>query len=454
MENSKFKTEYKLKQHTMLLHFQAKPSSGENVCLRASEVKPKLDRFILKKLGEIKTVKEKYSSWIQAEHLNGNDVAFKYRMTIKADKTEVKHPNDIPKIYYGNMGKSNQDKLHAVIFPSGVALTITCFIPKLSDYIKKHIVEFFAVTNFGTMQNKGFGSFTIEGIDEETVIIDEETVIEALKNNYDSKKCFRIAVNQSGYDNETQKTLFNTVKQVYSVMKSGQNKVITNPDRTITTDERKYIRSFIYDYMHEKYIGNEKAYLKLNKVVPIRTTHGDYNGYIVRKRGHEDLSDGHECVRQNSFLKHRYIRLLLGFGASMSWLQPVAECYNEHNDKFYSPNREVISVEDITNTEEDKNIARCPSPIFFKIIGSNIYFTANNPNEKTFERKFKFTNTGYEQNGERRGRRKDNSDSIDTLKSDEAKLFDMADFLTKYKGYYNNNINKFRRNLRFPIEEV
>lgn len=38
MENSKFKTEYKLKQHTMLLHFQAKPSSGENVCLRASEV--------------------------------------------------------------------------------------------------------------------------------------------------------------------------------------------------------------------------------------------------------------------------------------------------------------------------------------------------------------------------------------------------------------------------------
>ena len=54
MENSNFKKEYKLKQHTMLLHFQAKPSSGDNVRLRASEVKPKLDRFILKKLGEIK----------------------------------------------------------------------------------------------------------------------------------------------------------------------------------------------------------------------------------------------------------------------------------------------------------------------------------------------------------------------------------------------------------------
>lgn len=427
MENSKFKTEYKLKQHTMLLHFQAKPSSGENVCLRASEVKPKLDRFILKKLGEIKTVKEKYSSWIQAEHLNEKDVAFKYRMTIKADKTEVKHPNDIPKIYYGNMGDG--PKKYGVFFIDGLKIQITCFIPDLKKFIDENIAEFFAVTNFGTMQNKGFGSFTIEGIDEETVIIDEETVIEALKNNYDSKKCFRIAVNQSGYDNETQKTLFETVKQVYSVMKSGQN-IPRYPD--------KYIRSFIYVYMHDKGIGNEKAFMKATEVAPLRDTHGD------------PLCQDHEDALQKKLKdeQFRYVRAVLGIADKIEWLESDEE---QKEQRRRSPLRERVAIEHLP-TDDELKIERCSSPVFFKIINGIIYFTADNVNPYVFGKKFSFTNEGYTT--------KDNPppESAPEYGKDctlyTPKNFKMTDFLTKYMGYYNNNINKFRQNLRFPIEEV
>ena len=43
-----YKLEVKLKQHTPLIHFQ---HDQEGATLRASEVKPKLDRFILTRLG-------------------------------------------------------------------------------------------------------------------------------------------------------------------------------------------------------------------------------------------------------------------------------------------------------------------------------------------------------------------------------------------------------------------
>ena len=451
MENSKFKKEYKLKQHTMLLHFQAKPSSGENVCLRASEVKPKLDRFILKKLGEIKTVKEKYSSWIQAEHLNGEDVAFKYRMTIvrcseRMNIYETDHRSSfekrngvpepefvLPNIYYGNMGDGPER--YGVFFIDGLKIQITCFIPDLKNFIDKYIAEFFAVTNFGTMQNKGFGSFTIEGTDD-------NTVIEALKNNYDSKKCFKIAVNQSGYDNDTQKELFDTVKQVYSVMKSGQN-IMKKEKGKLVTNCDKYIRSFIYEYMHNEYkvngervnIGNEKAYLKKKGIAPIRTTHEPKNE--------------HECDKQSDIDNNdfRFVRSLLGIAENIEWNEPEDE---QASDKL---RKEKISISDITYSDEkDKNIARCPSPIFLKIIGSNIYFTANNPNEKTFERKFEFTNNGYTKGNAKKSTRYNKSGTLSTLDKNEGKSFDIADFLTRYKDYYNKNIKKLK--IKFQIKEV
>lgn len=47
--NVMYRLEVKLKQHTPLIHFQ---HAQEGATLRASEVKPKLDRFILERLGE------------------------------------------------------------------------------------------------------------------------------------------------------------------------------------------------------------------------------------------------------------------------------------------------------------------------------------------------------------------------------------------------------------------
>ena len=163
------KTEYQLTQHSILIHFHAKHEDGLNVCLRASEVKPKLDRFLVKKYG-----KPIPPGWIRSKNVNGADTALKYRMTItcngndtiiyESGTKENRHPeNKLPAIFYGNMNAKGSDVKYGVFFKSGLTLTVICFIPELSEFIEKNIAAFFAVTNFGTMQDKGFGSFTVKG---------------------------------------------------------------------------------------------------------------------------------------------------------------------------------------------------------------------------------------------------------------------------------------------------
>ena len=441
MENSKFKKEYKLKQHTMLLHFQAKPSSGENVCLRASEVKPKLDRFILKKLGEIKTVKEKYSSWIQAVHLNEKDVAFKYRMTIKADKPEFIEPNRIPKIYYGNMGDG--PKKYGVFFIDGLKIQITCFIPDLQKFIEENIAEFFAVTNFGTMQNKGFGSFTVMG---EKYKCD---IPKALKDYYGATCCCKINV---GNRRDVQKEMFDTIKQVYSVMKSGSRV--------------PFKHSYIYEYMHNEYkvngdrvnIGNEKAYMKKKGVSPNRKT----NPWVIRNWEKKDILG----VRMDD-RKYRYIRAVLGIGEELKYFTDVPDWYetNKGDIKYDRNNnpmiaKEVITIEHVPNDSGEKfannskeKIEHFSSPIFFKTIDNDIYMVAGRIDEKIKGKFFCFKNDSKK--GLKHRENQTNGEVVLQVPNE----FDIDDFMEKFVEFYNTDYlncdhSKNQNFKKHRIEEV
>ena len=78
-----FKKDYRLKQHSIMIHFQANPETELNVCLRASEVKPKLDRFLIRKIGGRDEITTKHKEWIRAENTNGTDLSLNYRMSIR-----------------------------------------------------------------------------------------------------------------------------------------------------------------------------------------------------------------------------------------------------------------------------------------------------------------------------------------------------------------------------------
>lgn len=445
MSDNGFTMKYELKQHTMLLHFQAKPPYAENICLRASEVKPKLDRFILKKLEEKDNLKKNHPSWIQAEHQNGKDIALKYRMTIKTYKTEVKQPSDIPKIYYGNMNKQDSDKLRAVIFPAGVILTVTCFIPDLKKCIDESIAEFFAVTNFGTMQSKGFGSFTVMG---EKYKCD---IPKALRDYYGANRCYRINVENC---DDVQNEAFETIKQLYSVMKSGSR--------------RPFDHAYIYQYMHDEErgnIGNEKAAMKISKVSP-----------ALGRKGMGGFSE-----------TFQYVRAVLGLGSALSYITDNPWWYEldgngkiifrnngtpivmrtERNPegrikKFMKENIEIthVVIDDngTPSTPDSKEkIERFQSPIMFKIVENQIYIVAGRINGMMLNKYFAFENDCNNRTS-REGLRYRQNRTNGKVVLQVPESFDIDDFMDKFVRFYNTEYlrrdhSRNRGFMNYPIQE-
>lgn len=172
-----FLKEYTLSAQSPLNHFQ---HDQEGAMLRATEVKPKLDKYIKK---HCKSFNKK---WLVSKDKD----ALKYKMQIsvigKSTKVGI-GPHTDYSIYYGNIGKGPHKK--GVM--ANVKLTIICFIPELLAYIDEIMEDFFIVSNFGTMQNKGFGSFLIDGRRPTN-----ERISRLLTEEYGAEKCYCFICNE------------------------------------------------------------------------------------------------------------------------------------------------------------------------------------------------------------------------------------------------------------------
>lgn len=160
---------YTLIQHTPLIHFQSEQTGAT---LRASEVKPKLDRFLLafcRRKGVTPP-----EDWFMRD---GNG-ALRYRMTFSGrGKGEVSEITSA--LYLGNMGKGrapDQKKTFSVRH-SEIRMTVDCRTRgvvsfdgnngntgkySLLSLIDGVLPFFFRFTTFGARQSKGFGSFDLK----------------------------------------------------------------------------------------------------------------------------------------------------------------------------------------------------------------------------------------------------------------------------------------------------
>jgi len=169
-----YKLEVKLKQHTPLIHFQWKE---EGATLRASEVKPKLDRFIIQKLGgekrwyqegrkEYHKVNKKDSFedledyekgyWIAKANKwligNGEHPALDYKMRIEAEASQKLEVSQKRPMYFGK---------NRSVFYQNTKLIIFSFYKEVIETLKGKLSEFFFLTNFGSRQSKGYGCFEV-----------------------------------------------------------------------------------------------------------------------------------------------------------------------------------------------------------------------------------------------------------------------------------------------------
>lgn len=158
----------KLKQHTPLIHFE---HDVDGATLRATELKPKLDKFLTENV--FKWNYEKFEEFLigdkkkykkYKDEKNKLNPAFDYKVKINVKK-DVKRDEKIKdfdinnfKLYFGNMG---DEKNKEFSFYENIEIEFFSFKSGIIEKIKEILPKFFFVTNFGTRQGKGFGSFFI-----------------------------------------------------------------------------------------------------------------------------------------------------------------------------------------------------------------------------------------------------------------------------------------------------
>lgn len=164
----------KLGQDTPMWHFQG---AFDDCCLRATEVKPKLDRFLLAKLdkGELSvndralTSSEVSPAW----WINKDKTALNYKMRISAESRRIidSQVSDVDRngnprfknlypVYFARVGE-DESKDTELVKMEGIRVELMVSNDDLAKCIKNNIAAFFASHSFGARQDKGFGCFRV-----------------------------------------------------------------------------------------------------------------------------------------------------------------------------------------------------------------------------------------------------------------------------------------------------
>lgn len=323
--------QFTLKQHTPIIHFQ---HEQDGATLRATEVKPKLDRFIIQQLGGIDNCREQHSEWfISSKH---NALKYKIKITpiskpkyIDLIQMETFYDNEKGKMdfirgkdgsfptFFGNMMKaedfqSDETPYKKMSYYENLKLDIICFNQKLKKGIEDNIVEFFFTHNFGTRQSKGFGSFTV---DKSTILL-KRPYLEFIKPEDDIASVFKV------------------INYYHLRLKSGVN--FSSYDRRNNIQKCHYKEAYI-----KEFIRNEKT------------------GYEWDKRW---MKEEFFPIPKNTSDK-RYVRALLGLSYDYKFTTRTNPC----NKTTKVPTNIAFNLS-LDNTNE---VQRIMSPILYKPIFIN-----------------------------------------------------------------------------------
>ena len=208
------KKEILLSQQTPMWHFQ---SDQEGCCLRATEVKPKLDRFLLKKDGE---TFNKY-------RLNDTN-ALDYKLSFIALGTKTNYTNSKFPLFFG-AGKD------LISYEHEIKMSIFSLHDDLITKMSKYLCEFFATHSFGTRQDKGFGFFYPK---DEIQKIDDKTMA-------DYGAMYKFTTTKTDFE-----SLFLYIYYFHKLIRSGIN------------ESGCYYKSLMYFYAKEKGVLWDKATIR------------------------------------------------------------------------------------------------------------------------------------------------------------------------------------------------
>ncbi len=163
-----FKSEIIIRHVTPMIHFQ----HGKSIyLLRATEVKPLLDKYLDKKLKS-----QIHEKW----HIGTQPIALDYKMHIDFVGNREKSNAFIKPIYPTELSNDSiiKKKLKLKSNSSDLKITLLSFCkqihPKTNQdilsFINSHIEDFFSQSNFGKTKSKNFGKFKVISINGKSLI--------------------------------------------------------------------------------------------------------------------------------------------------------------------------------------------------------------------------------------------------------------------------------------------
>lgn len=420
-----------LRQDTPMWHFLPDETG---CCLRATEVKPKLDKFLKTKPG--------YKSEWQIKDKDQD--ALDYKMTFVPNSDNECDKKDKYPTFFGN-GKK------AIYYKNGITMTIFSLNSELVEKIKDHICEFFACHSFGTRQSKGFGCFYPEEIKCDDKTHEIPCCSDVIKNVAEYKFTTedlvvkKIEIKTKTVEVSVFEQLFDYINYFHKLIRSGINDPKT----------KTYYKSLMYFYAIAKGLKWDKPQirhyfgLKGDPEKPLRTNYLKKCGKISAEKGDRDCPRPSMKKEYNQFgeeepYKFKYIdddesiiplfRDTLGLSTSQSW-------------KHYSA---MVEIND-SNSDSKNKIERFKSPLFYRPVknvdGSyTIYILFYSIDSETLQKlkEATFNITGKTYETDQNGKKVKNSDKKITgadLKAQIYKDFELSD----YFEFIKNNI-KFVRN--------
>ena len=338
------KLEFTLKQHTPIIHFLP---GQPGATLRATELKPKLDKFLIRHAfnNDFERYKTHLVGWRDVKRESDFDgkKAFDYKVKVGAVRSEKFAINAFP-LFFGNMGQEQENYKEFVFSHKPFSIEFFSFNTGLLDLIQTHFPAFLFKTNFGTRQSKGFGAFYLSETDPAYTL-------------FSSKFHFTIELPQDQGRPDTQRTyqdfkkIFTVIDVIYKSLRSGINDIGSHGPRF-------YFKPMMFVCAKQYGIQWDKRTIKKH--------------YFSRELSSQIRSHGSSDILSYSS-DDALMKEVLGLSSSETWKFP----YNA-----------TITKENI-NYEKDQKIERFKSPITFKIIRQNhsgIYdvFILTDPINKKF----------------------------------------------------------------------
>jgi len=352
-----------LKQHTPLIHFQ---HTQDGATLRATEVKPKLDRFLIEQhfggilkfddykpylIGDVvsleKEWKTKQTEKDKTEWLYGQKLAFDYKMRISCrgniftDEIVIIPPNKERTVFYEN-----------------TTLTILIYNKFLLKILEDNINPFLVNTSFSKRSSKGFGCYYPDKMTWEEVknILPKNTFVKLNVVDKNVKRSYQY------------------ISRLNRIIKSGVN-------------FNGYIKSKLFVYLVNKKIRWDKRWIKKELKNLIDTSELPYN-----------LKVKHNKNEPNDWYKNLDIKTDNRYGSNNTW-EDAPEF--EKNYVFarallgLSEHWEFLTTNDnykykVIPEEPTEEIERFKSPIIFKVFDRNLFILTEKIPSVLYNKAFQF----------------------------------------------------------------